>query len=94
MGEADSYFQQGVDAQRRRVRECQHPGDQVVADILQADSRDHKVQWCRICGAYRVVLVRLQIKPGDTAATWCDQVLEWERPLGRALAPLGDKVFK
>jgi hypothetical protein len=39
---------------------CGHPGDDVVADILDADFHggpggEQAVEWCRVCGAYRRV---------------------------------------
>lgn len=36
-------------------RRCQHPAEDVTADIREGDDRGVAVQWCRICGAYQVV---------------------------------------
>lgn len=35
-------------------RACDHPSDEVTADILEGSS-DDAVEWCRICGAWRFV---------------------------------------
>lgn len=32
-------------------RRCRHPGDNVVADILEGDRDGRPVMWCRTCGA-------------------------------------------
>lgn len=66
---------------------CTHPGDQVVADILQADSVDTRVRWCRICGAYAVS------HPGKfERETTAEKFTAWEVPLGKPLAPIGDRT--
>lgn len=33
---------------------CKHPSIHVVADVLEGDSNNRHVQWCRRCGSYRV----------------------------------------
>lgn len=43
----------------RTFTTCGHNPDKVVADVLQGDG-DHgqfpiAVQWCRVCGAYKIV---------------------------------------
>jgi len=35
-------------------KDCEHPSDQVTHDIAQGDWKGHSIQWCRICGAFRV----------------------------------------
>jgi hypothetical protein len=37
---------------------CNHPPEKVTADILQGDWPEHAVQWCRMCGAFRVIVTR------------------------------------
>jgi len=35
---------------------CKHPSNKVTADVLQGEGNGRAVQWCRICGAFRVVV--------------------------------------
>lgn len=63
---------------------CEHPGAEVVPDILQAESPDMAVSWCRRCGAYRrghVVTV-----DGERPTNWA----EWVAPGGSVL-PKGQR---
>lgn len=34
---------------------CQHPPEKVVADVLEGDVPGTAVQWCKVCGAVRIV---------------------------------------
>lgn len=33
---------------------CDHPDDRVTYDVTQGDWAFHSVQWCQVCGAFRV----------------------------------------
>lgn len=35
-------------------RHCNHPGDMLVADILESSSADTEVTYCRRCGAVMI----------------------------------------
>lgn len=47
-------------------RGCAHPGAAVKADILEGDAGETHVQWCEVCGAWR--LAYLGRGPGEWRA--------------------------
>lgn len=58
-------------------RDCKHPANKVTADILEGDAPARAVQWCQLCGAYRVLLVGPGTMtdwrvPTDPCCPYCD----------------------
>jgi len=54
---------------------CQHPPSEVTADILEGDSPNREVQWCRLCGA-----VRIKRKDPDIPNGSFDYTSPWIEP--------------
>lgn len=53
-------------------RRCDHPGQMVAADVLEGCSVDYEVQYCRRCGAIKIVRVSVTGKRKEH---------EWRIPL-------------
>jgi hypothetical protein len=49
---------------------CKHPPESVTADICEGDWPRRAIQWCRICGAYRILTVPLTL----------DDLIWWRLP--------------
>ncbi len=57
-------------------RRCEHDPRSVSADIHEGAHEGENLQWCRVCGAARIVIERAETRDSPAGLDFC----EWRVP--------------